>query len=437
MWQKLWTFIPTGSVTLGTLTLGSYMLGLLRDRIFAQTYGASRALDAYNAAFLVPDFIFNFLVASGIAAAFIPIVTQLRGQNQKEVHQYVNTVLTSAVSVMVGVAIILIIFAEPASTLVTPGFSAADQQLVAKLLRILALPPIIFAASNALGALLVSDQRFFFYGLSPLLYNLGIIGGTYLLAPQLGIMGTAIGTVTGAFLHLGARFFDASRSGVVWRPELQLRTRAFRQTLRLMLPKMFGHPVELATFWGFTAIASLLTPGSITVLNFARNFQSVPVSLLGISISTAAFPILARAASAKDRPEFMRTLYKALWLIIGSGTLAALVMFAVRRPLIALLLGGGAFSAEDIERTALTLGVFTLAIPTEALMHLLARSFYAMQNTMIPVTVSLTGLAIALGAGLALSPQLGILALPLSFFFASLLRVATLWILLPRYIRKL
>ena len=187
--------IPAGSVILAGTTLASYALGLFRDRIFAQTFGASRALDAYNAAFLIPDLLFNILIASGIAAAFVPIFTELFYSDKKRADEYTNSAISAATGIMIISAIAIAIFADSISILVAPGFGNDDLALVSKILRVLAISPILFGISNTLGAMLIAKRRFLFYGLSPVLYNLGIIGGTFFLSARFGIMGVAIGTV--------------------------------------------------------------------------------------------------------------------------------------------------------------------------------------------------------------------------------------------------
>lgn len=403
-------------------------MGLLRDRIFAQSFGASTQLDAYNAAFLVPDFVFNLLVASGIAAAVVPLFTQLKRKDSSAAFAYMNAVIGAATMTMVVTGFAIMVFAPILAQLIAPGLDAAGQALVVRLMRVLAVSPIVFGASNALGAMLVAQKRFLFYGISPILYNLGIIGGTLVLAPQYGIAGAAYGTLAGAGLHMAARVFDGLRSGWRLRRPRRWPKEPLKQTVRLMVPKMFGHPVELVTFWVFTSIASLLAPGSIVVLNFARNFQSVPVSLLGISMSTAVFPALSEAAISHQKLRTL-VLHTARSICIVSA-LAAIAMFFIRKPLVALLLGGGAFDAVAVARTAATLGVFCLAIPTESLNHLLARAFYAIQNTVTPVVLSVISLFIAGGSAYFFSQSLGVLGLPLGFFLGSVTKTVGLSLLL-------
>ncbi len=190
-------YVPRGSVVLAGTTFLSYALGLVRDRLFAQGFGAGASLDSYNAAFLVPDFIFNVLVASGIAAAAVPLFMELRRRSRSEAYAYMSSLLFTAVGVMVVVALIILVCAPALSVIVAPGLSAEAHALMARLMRVLALSPILFAASNALGALLVAERRFLGYGLSPVFYNVGIIFGVLFLAPLWGVMGVAWGTVLG------------------------------------------------------------------------------------------------------------------------------------------------------------------------------------------------------------------------------------------------
>lgn len=429
--------VPAGSIVLAGTTLISYTLGLLRDRAFAQTFGASRALDSYNAAFLIPDLLFNILIASGIAAAFVPIFTKLFYSDKKKADEYTNSAISAATGIMIISAIIIAIFADSISILVAPGFSSSDLALVSKILRVLAISPIMFGVSNTLGAMLIAKRRFLFYGLSPILYNLGIIGGTFFLSERFGIMGIAMGTVIGAGLHLLTRIIDALISGFRFKVNFKFKTPEFKKTIQLMIPKMFGHPVELAMFWGFTVIASSLSAGSVAILSFARNFQSVPVSIIGITFSTTAFPIMAKAIADNSQKEFVKVLRNSFWLILAGSTLAAIVTLIIREPLIRIVLGGGAFSEEAILRTSAMLGVFVLAMPTESLRHLLARAFYATKNTTIPVVLGIIGLTIAVGGGRILKPSLDILAIPVAFSAASLIELIFLLILLPYRLKKL
>lgn len=426
------SYIPRGSAVLAGATLASYVLGLVRDRMLARTFGASVSLDSYNAAFLIPDFLFNVLVASGIAAAAVPLFTQLYARSHKDAHAYMNSLLTSAVGAMAMVGLFLGIFAPQLSAFVAPGLDEPGRLLVAQMMRILAVSSLLFAASNALGSMLVAQKHFLFYGLSPVAYNLGIIAGVVFLAPQFGIIGVAYGTVLGAALHLFVRLVDAMRSGWTWQwTPRPFTTPEMKRTYVLMGPKMIGHPVEMLTFWVFTGLASFLAEGSITVLNFARNFQSVPVSILGIAMSTAIFPVLAEAILV-SREELHRVFRRTAWTILCTSGGAAVLMYIIRRPLVAVLLGGGAFDTNAVTQTAFVLGLFCLAIPTESLSHLFARAFYAKQDTATPVILSVVSLLISSTSAYLLIGSIGIAGLPLGFFFGSLAKSLGLFVLFTK-----
>jgi putative peptidoglycan lipid II flippase len=208
-------------------------------------------------------------------------------------------------------------------------------------------------------------------------------------------------------------------------------TPEMKRTFVLMAPKMIGHPVEMLTFWVFTSLASFLQPGSISVLSFARNFQSVPVSLIGIAMATAAFPLLAEAVLV-SKQELRTLLYRISKTILLASSAAALFVYIIRYPLVSTLLGGGAFDPDAVARTALVLGVFCLAIPTESLSHLFVRAFYAAQNTMTPVVFSVASLIVSGGSAYLFMGTFGIVGLPLGFFFGSLVRVLGLWAFFAR-----
>ena len=408
--------LPKGAVLLSGLIFASYVMGLVRDRIFARTFGAGAELDAYNAAFVLPELLLDVLVEAGLAAPFIPIFLQLRSQAAPaDADRFARTILTGAVGIMGVAAAVMFVFAEATTALIAPGFAAEQRELYASLFRVMLVTPILFAASLTLGQVLLAEQRFFWYGVAPLLYNAGIILGTVLFSDRLGIYGPAIGAVVGATIHLLSRFIGLRGSRFRARPGWSPRTGAVREFVRLMLPKMASHPVEPITFLFFTSVASSLVAGSVTAVSFARNFQSVPVSLVGVAFALAAFPALSRAHATDDRRGFMRLLWTnaasiTFVTLVGSVALVILGEMAIR-----VLLGGGAFDAEDVALTASILAAFAISVPFESLSHLLSRAIYATRHTLLQVLASLGGLGMTVAATIALLPAADVLAIPLGF----------------------
>ncbi len=418
------------------LTFGGYLMGLVRDRIFARTFGAGAELDAYNAAFVLPELALDVFVAAGLVAPFVPVFVTLRAEAAEQARAFGQTILTLAVVVMAVLCVILFAFAPQTVALIAPGFDAEQQAMYVNLFRIMCFTPVIFAASIVLGEILVAEGRFFAYGLAPLLYNGGIVVGTVLFAGTLGIYAAAIGAVGGALAHLGVRLVGIFRTRFRPRPSFALRTKGVGEFIRLMIPKMLSHPIEPLTFMYFTALASTLTPGSVSSVSFARNFQSVPVSLIGASFAIAAFPVMSTAVATGDRRRFTRVFGINLALIAVLTTGAAIGLFLVGGTAIRVLLGGGAFEEDDIVRTTSILAIFALSVPFESLSHLLARAIYATHNTIMPTIASLTGFVVIVIAGQTLSPSIGLAAIPAAFVVGMAVKLAILGVaLVPRMAR--
>ena len=431
--------VPRGAILLSVLTFGSYLMGLVRDRILTRTFGAGSELDTFNAAFVIPELTFGVIVASGLAAPFIPIFTGLkRDEGEPAAHRFGQTILTLALLAMSVAAAVLFIVAPWTVEVVAPGFGPEQRELYTNLFRVMCVTQVLFAGSMALGEVLIAERRFFFYGAAPLLYNLGLVIGTVTLADRVGILAPAIGAVLGASLHAGLRLLGV-RTRTSFRPRLRLaiRTSGVREFFSLMIPKTASSPIEPITFLFFTSVASGLAAGSITTVNLARNFQSVPVSLIGVAFSLAAFPALAAAYAAHDKRGLVRLIGTNL-ATIGLLTTAAAIGLAIVGPIaIDVLLGGGRFDADDVARTALVLSVFAISVPFESLGHLLSRAIYATHHTLLQVAASLVGFAVTIIATSLLIDGQGVLAIPLGFSLGSAVRCGLLALVLAARLRRM
>lgn len=429
--------LPPGALLLSVLTFGSYLMGLVRDRVLARSFGASEELDVYNAALVLPELVLDVLVLAGLTAAFVPVLLRTERDDQARGLAFARTVVTSASLIMAVASAVLLVVAPWTVGLVAPGFDAAQAEQYTLLFRQMCLTSLVFAVSFALGELLVARQRFLAYGVAPLLYNLGIVLGALVLAPSLGIEGVAIGTLLGALLHLGVRMLGVVRAGFRYRPALEVRRPEFREFLRLSVPRAVAQPIEAVTFLFFTRVASEMAAGSVSAVSFARNFQSVPVSLIGIAFSVAAFPVLSRVAASGDRGRFRRVVRDNVLLIGALSALAGIALAAVAGVAIRLLLGGEAFDEEDIAVTTTLLVAFAISVPLESLTHVLARSVYATRHTLLPVLASVVGLAaIVVTLELLRGPE-GLVAVPLAFAAGMAVRVAILAIALGWRVRVL
>lgn len=429
---------PRGALILSFLSFVYFLTGIVRNRVFANTFGAGPELDAYNAAFRIPEIALDVLVAAGLTAPFVPIFSSLRRDSEDAANDFARTVLTAAVIVITLAVVVIAVAAPWLATQIGAGFDAATRELYVTLVRINCLAQILFAASICLGEVLVAHRRFLFYALAPILYTGGIIAGTLVgSALDLGIVATAWGAVAGAALHLGIRSIGILRTSFRPRPAFHVRTPAFREFVRLMLPRMVSHPIEPAIFTFFTALASTIAVGGVSAINFALDYQVVPVSLIGIAFSLAVFPTLSAAYADRDGSTFRAVLGRNIVTIGALTTLAAIALFVGSEILVRVLLGGGQFGAEDVATTSAIVAAFAISVPFDALAYPLSRGLYATHDTIRQVAASFAGFGTVLVASSALAPTLGLLAIPLGYAIGMAVKDVLLAMFLLRRIRWL
>ena len=419
-------YLPRGAVVLGILTLAYFVVRQVQNRVLANAFGLGTELDVYYVAVRIPEVALDLLVAAGLTAPFVPIFTALRHDDDREANEFGRTVLTAAVAVMAITAAVLILAAPLIAGAVAGSLSAADRALYVDLFRINCLTLVLFAASIAIGEILVANRRFFFYALAPILYPLGAIVGTLLFADTMGVYAPAWGTVAGAAAHLGARAAGSFRTSFRYRPSLRVRTPAFREFFRLMLPRMVSYPIDPIQTAYFAALALTFGPGSASALTFADDYRAVPVILIAQQFSLALFPSLSAADADGDRPGF-RSLLSRNILAIGVLTLIAAVLLAVLAPaLIGFLLRGGAFDAEDVALTASLLAAFAVSVPLDGLTYPLSRGLYATHNTVLQVIASIAGFVTIVAVSQALAGPMGIFAIPAAYAAGSGVKVVLL-----------
>jgi putative peptidoglycan lipid II flippase len=200
-----------------------------------------------------------------------------------------------------------------------------------------------------------------------------------------------------------------------------------------MLPRMISHPIDPLMLTFFTNLASGVGAGEVTSFNFASDYQVVPVSLIGVSFSLAVFPVLAAAWASGDGGTFRAVLRRNLVTIGGLTILAAIVLAILADPLVRILLGGGAFGSDDVQRTTTVLRAYALSIPFDSLSYPLSRALYATHNTILQVVASIAGFVTVVAAGLVLVGPFGIVAIPLAAATGGAVKITLLAIfLVPR-----
>lgn len=422
------------TIVLAVASLVSRLFGLIRDRTLAAHFGAGDVLDAYFAAFKIPDLIFNLLILGALSSAFIPVfVEYVRRNGKDEAWSLVNSLVNFGIVVLTGVLLLIAIFAPYLAQFIAPGFGPDKQMIVANLMRVMLLSPLFFGLSNLAGGVLNSFKNFIVYAIAPILYNLGIIGGVIFLVPMFGYMGLAYGVVAGAFLHMLIQLPSVFALGYRYRMYINLRHPALRQIAVLMIPRTMGIAAQQVSVLVNTVIASTLAVGSIAVLNLADNLYSLPISIFGISFAVAVFPTLAERYTLKQigefKEDFVQTLRQILYLVVPT----MILYWLLRAQIVRLVLGAGQFGWEDTRFTVSVLAFFTFGMAAAALIPLLARSFYALQDTKTPFLTGLAALAINVVAALVLIQYLEVVGLALAISIAAIVNASILfWILSQR-----
>jgi putative peptidoglycan lipid II flippase len=440
MWHKVWYKI-NNSVTGGALLLAvfsflSKIFGLWRERLIAGHFGAGAVADIYYSAFRLPDLIFNTLVLGALTSAFIPIFQKVWLRDKKEGLNLANSVLNFFLLIIGLLVVLAIIFAPQIMPVITPGFQAWQMTATVKLTRLMLLAIIFFVASNIIGGILNSWKRFFSFSLAASFYNLGIIGGIVFIYPRLGLDGLAWGVVLGAFLHLVVQLPEVLKNG--WRYGLVLNfDKPLKRILKLMVPRTLGLAASQINLVAVTMIASTLATGSIAVFNMANNLQSLPISLFAVSLAVAVFPTFTQAINENNHDlftvNFSLSLRRILFLLIPISVLIVIL----RAQIVRVILGTGAFNWQNTYDTAQTLGWFAVSIFAQGLIPLLARSFYAHEDTKTPMVISLISIILNIFLSLWLASFWGVVGLAMAFSLASLFNMLLLYIILHLRLKNL
>ena len=376
---------------LALFALLSQLLALLRDRLLASSFGASHTLDVYYAAFRVPDLMFATVASLLSLYALLPILSRLDTQEEGKGASFLSQALLVFFAVMGVVAAVLFVCAPALVPLIAPGIASAD---LVVLTRILLLQPILLGASNIIASLTQLRHRFVLYAISPLLYNVGIIIGIVALYPRLGLEGLAWGVGLGALLHLGVQvpLFAGER-----RRRMPLREvlRGLREVLVLSAPRTLTLGAGQVTLLAFTAMASFFSPGSLAVFMFAFNLQAVPLTIIGVSYSVAAFPTLSRLHAAGEYPEFLRHIEAALRHVLFWAIPATVFVIVLRAQLVRTILGAGAFDWDATRLTAAALALLVVSLCAQSITMLVARAYYAAGKTARPLYFALVSVAVS------------------------------------------
>jgi putative peptidoglycan lipid II flippase len=374
---------------LALFAFGSQLLALVRDRLLAHQFGAGSELDIYYTAFRIPDLLFVIFASTLSVYVLIPFVSKARAVDEKAGGQVLSQVFSVFLIFYVVLSLVILFFAPAISHWLFPEL--ADQSSLVMLMRILLLQPLLLGISSLFGVVTQLGHRFVLYALSPLIYNLGIIIGIILLEPLFGLSGLAYGVVLGAFGHMLIQWPLVDRSLLRFGFTFEINWSEIRKILQVSVPRAFTLSLNQLVLLLFVSVASTFVVGSVSVFQFAYNLQSVPLAVIGVSYSVAAFPILADLFTAKKLDLFNFHITTALRHIIFWSLPVIALLVVLRAQVVRVILGSGEFDWSDTRLTAAVLALLSVSLIFQAVNLLATRSFYAAGNTRMPLISAVLG----------------------------------------------
>jgi len=396
--------IRLAATLLASSTLVSALFGIYRNRLLYSLYGTTYkvGLDAYTTAFTIPDFMYLILVSGALSVTFIPVFNARLAKNNRESAWQMSSSMMNFLALITFVASILImIFAPFLVSLVAPGLNESGRGLAVAMMRVIAINPFLFAIATVIASIQQAVGRFVFFTLAPVCYNIGIIvgalwftGGINIFGHQIfagGIMGVALGVVFGAVLQLLVSCLGLIGLGFDYQFKIFWKNHGFRRVLSLLPARSADQGLDYVSTMVDTNLASRMGDGTIFAYNWATTLYNMPINLIGVAISTAAFPQMTERIG-QGRPDlFVKELRGVLRVIIWLALPVAAIAFFARGYIVSIVaIGGNALIAG-------LFGIFCLVILLRSIYHIAARSFYAQQNTKTPLIISLITLAIAVG----------------------------------------
>ncbi len=409
---------------LAGFALLSQIIGLVRDKLLAYSFGADHALDIYYAAFRIPDLIFVSIGSLVSASILLPFFVDRFEKGTGEGKKFSDSIFTVFFSAMTVSSVVAYFLVPKLVPFLLPGF--ADDPSLPDLVmsaRIMLLSPFLLGLSNLYSSLTQMHRRFLVYAASPLFYNASIIFGVIVLYPMFGISGLALGVALGAFFHMAIQIPFMLESGLLPRFTRLVDWVHIRKAVLLSLPRTVTMSAnQLATFF-LTALASLMSKGSIAVFSLSFNLQSVPLTIIGASYSSAVFPDLSKLYASGNQSEFLEKMIAAARHIIFWSTPIMVLFIVLRAQIVRTVLGAGNFDWADTRLTAASLAIFMISVIGQSLIVLFIRAFYAEGKTTRPLLINVISATVIVVLGYVFTKLF--FAYPVfRFFLEDLLKVS-------------
>lgn len=398
----------------GSTTL-SLLFGFMRERLLNSFYFDTYkvGLDAYTAAFTVPDFMFFILVSGALSVTFIPVFNQRLASGNKRSAWELSTSLLNLMAIATLVTSVLImIFAEQiVRYVVAPGYGETGTALATSMMRVIAINPFLFAIATVIASMQQAVGRFVFYALAPVIYNIGIIIGILVFTNGItifgwtvfdgGIMGVALGVVLGSVMQLLVSSLGLIGLGFDYRFKIYWRNKGFLKVLSLLPARSLDQGMDYLVGMVETNLASRMAEGTVRAYNQAATLHMAPINLIGVAISTAVFPTMTERLSEGREDLFKKELQTSLRIIIWLALPVATITYFTRGYLVNFINPGGSPLMAGL------LGALAVAILFRSVYYIAARTFYARQDTKTPLYISLFSISIGIGLAIWFTQKLG------------------------------
>jgi putative peptidoglycan lipid II flippase len=421
-----------GLVVMSGIVL-SRLLGWIRTAVFYAEYGGqSRDLDAFFAAFRIPDTLFQLVAAGAVTSALVPVASELLARGEAErARRLMSTIANLMVLALIPITIVVWIAAPVVVPVIAPSPEPAKVSLEIALTRWMLLSPVLLAIGAVMTASLYSIGIFGAPSLAPNMYNLGIIVCAVALTPVMGIYGLATGVVVGAACHVITQSLNVWRHGL-YRRTLAIHDPAVAETLKLMAPRALGLGATQIVFLVNTFFALSLGDGPNSIYNGAFTVLQIPVGLIGVPLGVVMLPPLSQAMARGELERFRHLVDQALRLLVYVVVPLTGLMLVLAGPGIALLYQHGRFTAADTATMTPVFAVFLVGLVAHVLIALLAPVFYAGKDTRTPVTAALLAVGVDVAAAVALFPSLHLAGLALAISLGAWFEVSLLLIMVER-----
>lgn len=378
-------------------TVLAQILGIVKYRLLVSFFGASNDLGVFFAAFKIPDFLFQIVIAGALSASFIPIFSDFLSKGkEEEAFSFTSSIINLSLIIYFFLSIIIFIFSYQFAALIAPGFSPEELKLMSNLMRIIQLAQIFFVLGTIITALLQSFQHFFIPGIASAFYNLGIIIGVILLAHNFGIYGATVGVVIGAIFFCVVQIPLMIKTGYRFKLKIMI-TEEVKKLLHLMGPRSLSLIVTQVAVLASVSFASLISARSLVIFDLAQTLMLAPVLLFGQSIAQASFPALSLKNGNKEEfaALFTSSFNQILYLTLPISAL----LIVLRIPVVRLFYGADRFDWNATTETGLTLAMFAISIGAQSLIYLFSRTFFAMKDSKTPLIITIVCVSLYLISG--------------------------------------